>query len=141
GTSLGKALKQAEKFLLAADDGDKMIVLLSDGESFDLFQGNDVKVAESLKANGIAVYTVHIGSGTAPTEVSLISSMTGGQTFATGDPEALEVIFKRIDEMAQAPLERLRPDPIDNFRPFVISALSLGSIYLVTLFGLRYTPW
>ena len=141
GTSIGKALRVAEKYLISATEGDRLIILLSDGESFDLSNGNDVKVAQSLKENNIPVYTIHIGGGNPPTEVGVISSITGAQTFAAGDPEALSVIFRRIDEMVQAPLERLTPDPIDNFTPYLIAALCMAGIYLLTLFGLRYTPW
>lgn len=141
GTSIGMALNQSEDFLLEADEGDRMIILLSDGYSSDLSSGNDVKIARSLADNKITVYTVHIGGGQAPPEVSVISNITGGQTFSAGDPNALASVFQRIDTMAQAPLERLTPDPVDNFRPFLITALALTATFLLTLFGLRYTPW
>lgn len=141
GTSIGKALKQGQKELLTTETGDRMIILLSDGESMDLGNGNDVKIARDLADNNITVYGIHIGGGAAPAEVSVISSITGGETFAAGDPAALKAVFARIDEMAQASLVRLTPDPVDNFKPYVITALSLAGLYLLTLFGLRYTPW
>jgi Ca-activated chloride channel family protein len=141
GTSIGKALKQAENYLLESEVGDRMIVLLSDGQSFDLSNGNDVKIAQSLAENNITVYAVHIGGGDAPAEVSVISSITGGQTFAAGDPTALDSIFKKIDGMAQASLVRLTPDPVDHFRPWTIAGLSILGTFLLTLFGLRYSPW
>lgn len=141
GTYIGKALKQSEKYLITAEKGDRMIILLSDGQSFDLFDGNDVKIAQSLKENNITVYTVHIGGGAAPPEVSVISSITGGETFAAGDPAALQAVFRSIDAMQQAELKRLTPDPVDYYYPFVVTGLSLAGVYLLTLFGLRYTPW
>lgn len=141
GTAIGKALGHARKELLASENGDRMIILLSDGASFDLYDGNDVKIARELEEDGITVYTIHIGGGSPPPEVSVISSMTGGETFSAGDPEALKTIFTRIDEMAQASLVRLTPDPVDNFKPYLITAFSLAGVYLLTLFGLRYNPW
>ena len=141
GTFIGKALKQAEKDLLTTETGDRLIILLSDGASFDLNGGNDVKIARSLKDNNITVFAIHIGGGAPPAEVSVITSITGGETFAAGDPESLKTVFQRIDEMAQASLVRLTPDPVDHFRPYIITALSLAGVYLLTLFGLRYTPW
>jgi len=141
GTAIGKALKQSEKYLTTAQTGDRMIILLSDGQSFDLYDGNDVKIAQSLKENNIIVYAVHIGRGSAPAEVSVISSITGGETFAAGDPAALQSVFRKIDEMQQAEMKRLTPDPVDYYQPFIISALALSGVYLLTLFGLRYTPW
>ncbi|MEJ6718602.1 MAG: VWA domain-containing protein [Akkermansiaceae bacterium] len=141
GTFIGKALKQAEKELLTTETGDRLIILLSDGASFDLSDGNDVKIARSLADNNITVFAIHIGGGAPPAEVSVISSITGGETFAAGDPNALKAVFQRIDEMAQASLVRLTPDPVDYFRPYLITAFSLAGVYLLTLFGLRYTPW
>jgi Ca-activated chloride channel family protein len=141
GTFIGKALRQAQKDLIVNESGDRMIILLSDGASFDLFDGNDIKIAQELKDNNITVYAIHIGGGAAPAEVSVISSITGGETFAAGDPEALKVVFQRIDEMAQASLVRLTPDPVDYYKPYLITAMSIAGLYLLTLFGLRYTPW
>lgn len=141
GTAIGKALKQGRKELLAAENGDRMIILLSDGMSADLSNGSDVQIARELEEDGITVYAIHIGGGAAPAEVSVISSITGGETFAAGDPDALKAVFARIDEMAQASLVRLTPDPVDNFGPYLMVALSLAGLYLLTLFGLRYNPW
>lgn len=141
GTSIGMALRSAEKVLISSDEGDRMILLISDGESFDLGNGNDIAIAQSLKANGIIVYAVHIADGAPPDSVSLIASITGGEIFAAGDPAAMTAIFSRIDEMQKAPLKRVVPDPVDYFQPFALAGLSLGGMYLLTLFGLRHTPW
>lgn len=141
GTFIGKALRQSEKVLLKEDEGDRMIVLFSDGASFDLRNGEDVKVAQSLNSNNITVYAIHVAEGSAPAEIAVIASITGGAVFSAGDPKALEAVFQRIDAMQQASIKRLTPDPVDNFKPFSIAALSLGGLWLLTLFGFRYTPW
>jgi len=141
GTMIGMALREAEKTMLSSTSGDRMIVLFTDGESFDLNDGNDVKIAQSLKANGIKVYDVHVAEGGAPDSVAVIASMTGGEVFSAGDPAALKAVFAKIDEMQKAPLKRVTPDPIDFFEPFAIAGLALGALYLFTLFGLRHTPW
>ena len=141
GTAIGMALREAEKTLLASDSGDRMIVLFTDGESYDLENGNDVAIAQSLKANGIKVYDVHVAEGGPPDSVGVIASMTGGEVFAAGDPAALKAVFAKIDEMQKAPLKRVTPDPIDFFEPFALAGLGIGGVYLLTLFGLRHTPW
>lgn len=141
GTMIGMALKAGEKTMLAGDTGDRMIVLFSDGESFDLDQGKDEEIAASLKANGIKVYAIHIAEGGIPDSIGVIASITGGEVFSAGDPAALKSIFARIDEMQKAPLKRVTPDPIDFFEPFTLAGLGICAIYLLTLFGLRYTPW
>jgi Ca-activated chloride channel homolog len=141
GTMIGMALRSAEKTLLSSESGDRMIVLLSDGDSFDLQNGMDVKIAQSLAANGIKVYAIHIADGGVPDPVALISSMTGGEVFAVGDPAALNAVFAQIDAMQKAPLKRVTPDPVDFFEPFALAGLGVGALYLLTLFGLRHTPW
>jgi Ca-activated chloride channel family protein len=65
GTFIGKALKQGQRELLASENGDRMIILLSDGASFDLSNGNDLKIARELAENNITVYAIHIGGGSA----------------------------------------------------------------------------
>ena len=141
GTAIGMALRSAEKTMLAGDSGDRMIVLFTDGESYDLENGQDVAIAQSLKANGIKVYDVHVAEGGAPDSVGVIASITGGEVFNAGDPASLKAVFAKIDEMQKAPIKRVTPDPVDFFQPFALAGLGLGALYLLTLFGLRYTPW
>ncbi len=141
GTMIGMALRSAEKTMLAGDTGDRMIVLFTDGESYDLENGQDVAIAQSLKANGIKLYDVHVAEGGVPDAVGVIASITGGEVFSAGDPGALKAIFSRIDEMQKAPLKRVTPDPVDFFEPFAFAGLGIGGLYLLTLFGLRHTPW
>lgn len=141
GTAIGKGLRACEKELLASEVGDRMIILISDGRSADLFNGQDIAVANSLRDNNIRVFAIHIGGGSPPPEVAVIASITGGQVFAAGDPQALSAVFQSIDTMQEAKLTRLTPDPVDFFQPFTIAALSLGGLWLLTLFGFRYNPW
>lgn len=141
GTAIGMALRAGEKSLLASDAGDRMIVLFTDGMSFDLMNGQDVAIAESLKANGIKVYGIHVAEGGAPDEVGVIASITGGEVFAAGDPGALKAVFSMIDEMEKAQIKRATPDPVDFFQPLALAGLGIGALYLLTLFGLRHTPW
>lgn len=141
GTAIGKALKSCEEVLIEREEGDRMILLVTDGMSGDLMGGKDVKIAESLKENGISVFGVHVAQGGPPPEVSVISSVTGGQYFSAGDPAALKAVFEKIDSMKQAPIKRLTPDPVDNFQPWIIAAGIIAGLYLLALFGLRYNPW
>ncbi|MBK1881971.1 VWA domain-containing protein [Luteolibacter pohnpeiensis] len=141
GTMIGMALKSAEKVLISREKGDRMIVLITDGASFDLSNGQDVAIAESLKANDISVYVIHIAEGSPSDEVAVIANITGGEVFGANDPKALGAVFAKIDEMNKAPLKRVKPDPVDYYQPFSLAGLSIGALYLLTLFGLRHTPW
>lgn len=141
GTEIGRALVACQNRLKHVEKGDKMILLVSDGMSADLSNGRDQEVATQLKQNGITVYALHIGGGNIPGEIVNIASLTGGDAFAPEDTEAMAKVFKEIDSMEQAEMERMAAEAVDYYEPFVIVALSLVGLGLVCGFGLRYTPW
>jgi len=141
GTMIGKALLECRKVLNSREEGDRMIVLISDGSSFDLSGDAGVEIASKLKQDGITVYAVHIASGNPPTPIIEITSRTGGEIFTPGDQTGLESVFRRIDEMQETRLEKVAAETTDNFVPFSIAGLSLLGLSTLSLFGLRYTPW
>ena len=141
GTEIGKALLACQRRLTECEEGDRMILLVSDGQSADLGGGNDMKVAKQLRSNDIVVYAVHIGGSRLPDEIVNITSVTGGEVFNPGDTEGLKAIFKRIDEMQQTELVKVAAETMDCFLPLCIVGLSLLGLHVLSLFGLRYTPW
>ena len=141
GTMIGMALRSAEKVLTSREEGDRMVVLITDGASYDLSNGQDMKIAQSLKDNGIVVFAIHIAEGAPSDSVGAITMVTGGEVFSAGDPGALDAVFGRIDEMRKAPLKRVTPDPVDFYQPFALAGLGLVGLHLISLFGIRPTPW
>ncbi len=141
GTAIGHALRACEKVLINREKGDRMIVLFSDGQSFDLYNGKELEVAKLLKESKIRLYAIHIGNGGIPEPVETIAQMTGGAGFPAGDTGSLKLVFKHIDKMSKSKLKRVTPDPVDYYWPFVVTGLSLLIIRILCLFGLRYTPW
>jgi Ca-activated chloride channel family protein len=141
GTEIGRALRGCKSILLDRPEGDRMIVLVTDGDSFDLFGGNAETIARELKANGITVFAIIIAMSQIQEEIYTITQTTGGEAFLAGDPEALHAIFRRIDQMRQAPLEKKIADTLDFFQPFCVAGLALLGLATLTSFGLRYTPW
>lgn len=141
GTLIGKGLQSCLESLVERADGDRMIILLTDGYSFDLANGNDETIARKLRDAGIRVYCIHIDQSAPPPEVETISAITGGRTFSAGDPAALPLVFKSIDEMQKARMEKLSGETVDDFGPWVIAAGCLAALSLIASFGLRYTPW
>lgn len=141
GTLIGKGLESCLASLTQRADGDRMILLMTDGYSFDLSNGNDEIIAAKLKAANIRVYCIHIDNSEPPPEVQLIASMTGGQTFGAGDASAMPVVFQRIDEMAKARMEKISGETLDDFQPWSLAGggILLGSV--LASFGIRYTPW
>ena len=59
----------------------------------------------------------------------------------SGDQEGLKAIFKRIDDMQQTELEKVAAETMDYYAPYCVVGLSLLGVSLLSLFGLRYTPW
>ena len=141
GTMIGKGLESCLETLSQRGDGDRMIILLTDGYSFDLSNGNDEVLARKLRAANIRVYCIHIDHSDPPLEVQLIASLTGGQTFGAGDPLAMPVVFRRIDEMEKAKVERTAGETVDDFQPWALAAGGVLITMLVAAFGLRFTPW
>ncbi len=70
GTMIGKALLACKEILTSREEGDRMIILVSDGDSFDLSGGNDEAVAQTLRQNNITVYAIHISAGDIPGEIA-----------------------------------------------------------------------
>lgn len=141
GTEIGKALRACAKVLREQEDGDRMIVLVSDGYSWDLDGGTDAAVAAELKRDGITVFTIHAAEGDPPDSLSVITGATGGAVFAASDPKALEIVFKRIDDMKKPQFEKAAADLNDNFGWLAIVGLLLLGTWLLGQLGLRYTPW
>ena len=126
-TAIGDALGLGVKRLQAQRDGERVLVLLTDGV-------NTAGVLDPLKAAGIArdqgvrIHTIAFGGdgrdlsvfgfrvpsgGSEIDEAMLagIASTTGGRSFRARDAEALAGIYAEIDriEPVQAPAEALRP--------------------------------
>lgn len=141
GTSIGKALLACRDELNRREDGDKMIILISDGYSSDLSGGEDQRIADLLRGDGIAVYGVHVATGSIPGEVVNIATLSGGEFFEAGDPMALGTVFRRIDEMQVAKIEKVAGEELDDFGPWVWIGLGLMGAFALLGFFLRVTPW
>ena len=141
GTRIGKGLRKCQEVLVTRETGDRMIILISDGQSADLGNGQEEEVGKELLQNRICVYSIHIGSGLTPPEVSAITNITGGMSFSPQDVESLKGVFARIDAMEVAQMKRTYADVLDWFGPFATAGLSLLGLSLISLLGVRYTPW
>lgn len=141
GTQIGKALRSCREILTRRQEGDRMIILVSDGMSGDLYGGKAQEIAYELSQDNIVVYTIHVADTATPGDMYTLASITGGEVFAAEDPAALESVFARIDSMEEAKLEQSQPESMDYFDPFAWSALALAGLHSICMFGIRYTPW
>ena len=141
GTEIGKALRACRKELVQRSEGDRMIVLVSDGYSSDLSGGADEEIARELAADGIKMFSVHIAEGQIPDEVVRIAALTGGEAFKPEEADGLDRIFASIDAMAKARIEKSQAEASDDYLMWCVAGLVALVLALAALFGLRYTPW
>lgn len=140
GTEIAKALRACKQVLVERQEGERMIVLVTDGESVDLF-GNAEALGRELNQAEITLFAIIIGMDQIQDEIVTMTNLTGGEAFLAGDPEALRAVFRKIDEMKRAPLEKKIPDTVDDFRPFCLAGLGALGLATLAAFGIRYTPW
>ncbi len=141
GTEIGKALLACREVLVQREEGDRMIILVSDGVSADLFGDRATEIARDMQRDNISVYGVHISESEVPGDIVNITAQTGGHVFQPGDPASLEDVFRRIDEMAKAELEKGAAEYVDDFVALCVIGLSLLGLFALTQLFLRYTPW
>jgi Ca-activated chloride channel family protein len=140
-TFIAKALDGAIGPLSRHADGDRMIILITDGEGEDIKNGDEREVIDKLNRHGIVVFAISLRSEGVTPGLENIGRETGGQTFAALTPQALRVVFDRIDQMHKVKIRATKPEVIDFFEPFLIPAALLLAAGVLALFGLRFTPW
>lgn len=142
GTLIGKALLSCHQNLIAQPDGDRLIILITDGYSADLGGGKALEVATTLAKDKIVVYVIQVADEPLPEDMRAIANITKGDVFAAGDPAALSTVFQHIDKMQAARLKPPTSDFADYFRPVALVGIAIGALHAIAmLFGLRYTPW
>ncbi len=141
GTEIGKGLKFCQSTLIKQEEGDRLIILLSDGRSADLGGNRPHQIGSSLKEDGIVLYSIFIGSGAAPQQLSDVTWPTGGEVFAVDNMDGLKRVFTHIDSMQPAKLKPKQSQNVDDFSLMTKIGLVLVALYQMALFGLRYTPW
>lgn len=141
GTYIGNALRACRKVLNEREEGDKMIVLVTDGYSADLAGGEDEEIARQLEQDGIVVMTVHAAEGEIPDQVARIAAQTGGEAFKTDNPAALEACFAKIDSMVKTRMVKAQAEAADDYVLWSLAGLVVLALALLAALGLRANPW
>jgi Ca-activated chloride channel family protein len=143
GTRIGHALNFAlGNMMTEASEGDRMIVLVSDGVSSDLTSAAAaMDLADDLKANDITVYHVHVGTGNVPAVVQDLARETGGKAFVATEQRSLDNVFAHIDRLRPERFNRGGTVPVDYYLPFSLVGLLAAAGHVLGLGGLRFTPW
>ena len=140
GTEIGAALDACRKELAETQEGDRAIILVTDGSSADLGGSQTQQFGARLQADRVRVYCILIGSSDGA-DVQQICDMTGGRLFEAGDPDTLTYVFREIDQMQKARFKAVATTWVRWDRPFLLAGLSLLALYAITQLGLRFTPW
>jgi hypothetical protein len=142
GTMIGAALRFCrDNMVREATEGDRLLLLVSDGVSADVNDQNLSEFIDEMKQANITVYHIHVGTDAAPATVMELASNTGGESFVATDEGGLRRIFKHIDRMKPAKFIAATAIPMDYYQPFALTGLCLLAAYGVGVYALRYTPW
>ncbi len=140
-TFVGKALYGAADLLDQAKTGDRMIILLTDGLSSDIMPPKDSAIIADLQAKRIKVFVIFLIDQPVTPSLVGIAQASGGDAWGAVTPEALNAVFKRIDEMKKVVVLEKKPRASDYYDPFFIPAMAALGLAILALFGLRYNPW
>lgn len=140
-TRIGHAVRFTSQTLAQQEEGDRLMILVSDGYSGDLDGGNARQIGMELAADHIVLYMIQIGDEAAPQQMYELTEPTGGQVFNVRDPVALERVLQHIDKMTPVKIERTQPRPVDHFWPAAAALLAALGLHQLFAFGVRYTPW
>jgi Ca-activated chloride channel family protein len=141
GTFIAKALEGAIGQLARHAEGDRMAILITDGEGQDIVKGGERDVIAKLKRQRITVFAVSMTDSEIAPGLEAIARDTGGQVFRAMTPQTLQVVFDRIDAMKKVEVRATKPEVLDFIEPLLPPALLLLGAQLLVLFGLRFTPW
>lgn len=139
---IGAALRFCrDNMVREASEGDRLLLLVSDGMSADVNSGNSADLADEMKAANITVYHIHVGTDPVPPDVMEIANQTGGEAFVATDEGGIQRVFKHIDRMKPAKFKPATAIPMDFTEPFALVGFCLLGAYGLGAFGWRYTPW
>jgi Ca-activated chloride channel family protein len=141
GTQIAKALEACLATVSARPDGDRMVILVSDGQSGDFTPGRAEGLARDFAAAEVVLYMVFVGEDGPDEGVRTIAAVSGGQVFPVDDETALAACFGRIDTLRPARIRPIAAPPEDLRPPVALLAALFGALHCLCLLGLRWTPW
>lgn len=113
-TAIGSAIAVAARRLKDLEAPDRIIILLTDGQS-NAGRLGPIEAAELAQALGIRVYTIGVGAqgggwyrrrdGLDEDTLKAIADRTGGRYFRATDVQSLEQIYATIDQLEPSPAE------------------------------------
>jgi Ca-activated chloride channel family protein len=143
-TMLGDALGMAIKTFEASEAPQRVVVLLTDGND----TGSKVppaRAASLASGEGITVHTIGFGDPGSAGEglfdrevLDGVAAATGGESFLASDREALEEVYRQLDQLEPQEFEALSYRPT---RPLYMIPLGLAILLLVIQHTAMHLGW
>lgn len=140
GTMIAAALEASVSRFQSLPEGDRILILLTDGLSGDFDGTREREAAERLAHEKIRVFTILIGTDAQPSMYE-ITARTGGQVFRADDPSALASVFQQIDRMQSAKFRNVLNEWVDWYAPIALAGLATLTLSALCQLGIRFTPW
>lgn len=140
-TLVGNAITQCSVLLEQRSEGDRMLIVLTDGETRDMEGALAAQIGQSLKDRDIVLYAISVRSEGASPDLRTACAITGGQMFESGDIPGLRAVFRQIDQLQKTKLAAAQSQWLDYDQPFAIAGLALLTVQIIASLGLRFTPW
>jgi Ca-activated chloride channel family protein len=141
GTRVGNAITSCSELLEQRSEGDRMLIVLTDGETRDMEGGLATQIGQTLKSKNIVLYGISVRDEGASDDLRAACQVTSGELFEAGDEEGLRAVFRRIDQLQRTKQAAAQTRWLEFDRPFALVGLVLLGIQMLAAFGLRYTPW
>ncbi len=155
GTAIGTAIATAANRLRRAPGESRVMILMTDGEN-NRGEIDPRTAAQAAATLGVRIYTIGVGSeGVAPIPVATgpfgvqyanvpvsiddellteIADMSGGRYFRATNPEALDSVYRQIDQLEKSSVEVSR---YVSYTPHYLPFLLLAALLLLGEWALR----
>jgi Ca-activated chloride channel family protein len=130
-TGLGTAVARAAQVLHGDDRRERVVILLTDGDENVAIEGAEGEIAPSHAAQlcaalGARVYAVSVGVRGPRVDTGALQRMasrTGGEFHEARDAGAVAAVYRQIDALEKAGIEKPRYVIEDRFLPFLLGAI------------------
>lgn len=159
GTAIGTAIATAANRLRKVPGKSKVMILMTDGEN-NRGEIDPLTAAKAAATFGVKIYTIGVGTeGVAPIPVARglfgyeyanlpvhiddrlltqIAQVSGGRYFRATTAEALQQIYRQIDQLEKSPVKVHRyVDFTPRYLPFLLAAI----VCLLAEWALRASRW
>jgi Ca-activated chloride channel family protein len=142
-TNITSGVRVSAEQIQVQPNKDQIILLITDGEDNQsgLTSESAKRLAAELREGRIRLHVLHVGQPVVPAEMEVLARETGGIARPALDPETLEQVLLDIARLQQVEMKLTRNVVVGDRLPVALTGLVLGAVYVLSLLGLRYTPW